>query len=86
LLAPSHGGRCTAEIYAGSQANFDDDESFAVEADEIDFTGFAAQISRNDAKSLTLQVFRSARLSGRAGCERRGPRARAPLPPTTRAI
>jgi len=48
LFAPVDGGQRTAEIGANSLPHLDDRQHGPVQADQIEFAGFATQVLRHD--------------------------------------
>ncbi len=53
-LIAVHGGQRTAEIHAAPLPHLDDGQHIAVEAHQIELTGPAAQIVREDHETLGL--------------------------------
>jgi hypothetical protein len=56
LLTAGHGRGRAAEIDAGSLAHFNDNQDALIEAHEIEFPAFAAQIALEHGEALGLQV------------------------------
>src|ERR1700675_1853241 len=58
LLTPRNGLQRSAELLTAALPNFDDRQHAVVETNQIEFAGPAAQITRQDFETATLQVVR----------------------------
>jgi N-acyl-phosphatidylethanolamine-hydrolysing phospholipase D len=65
-LARGDRGERTAEIVMRPLPHFDDDEHAFIQADEVEFAGFATQISGKRIKATRLQIFLGELLGGGA--------------------
>jgi hypothetical protein len=56
LLAPGNGAECSAKDRAAALSNFDDGENLSIEAHEIQFSGFAAQVACQYKQASRLKI------------------------------